>query len=169
MAAGGGYRLGHRARNLQRWQARPPRGFTICPILDWEDRQAGTYRLIGNLTILTDTDTTATIEYGDTLIATLRSPTFNNKPGSSPAQDASFSSLQSGQLDAAQPSRASLRSLALPGPRFRPPPAAEARAASRVAQVRASAHATLRPPAFTRSRGIAYRQRPSPSNLRQPT
>ena len=142
---------------------------TICPILNWEDRAAGTYRLIGHLTILTDTDTTATIEYGDTLTATLRSPTFNNSPGSSPAQEASFSSLRSGLLDAAQPSRASLRSHALPGPRFRPPPAAEARAASRVAQVRASAHATLRPPAFTRSRGIAYRQRPSPGSLRKPT
>lgn len=143
--------------------------FTICPILNWEDREAGTYRLIGNLTILTDTDTTATIEYGDTLIATLRSPTFTNKPGSSPAQDASFSSLQSGLLDAAQPSRASLRSLALPGSCFRPAPATEARAPSRVALVRASAHATLRPAAFTRSRGIAYRQRPSRGDMWEPT
>ena len=150
-----------------------PSAFGICPVLDWEDRQAGTYRLIGNLTIVT-VDTT---EAGDpipadtisTVTGTFRSPTFNNNPAGSPANDASFSSLPSGQLDAAQPSRASFRSLALPGPRYRPPPAAEARAASRVAQVRASAHATLRPPAFTRSRGIAYRQRPSPGNLRKPT
>ena len=146
-------------------------GFNLCPVLDWEDRQAGTYRLVGHMTFLTDTDTTGTgiKTYEDTVTATFRSPTFNNKPGGSPAQDASFSSLRSGLLDAAQPSRTSLRSLALPGPRFRPPPAAEARAASGVAQVRASAHATLRTPAFTRSRGIAHRQRPSPGNLRKPT
>ena len=145
-------------------------GHNLCPVLDWEDRQAGTYRLVGHMTFVT-TDTTVA-NFGDTLsivTGTFRSPTFTNKPGSSPANDASFSSSQSGLLDAAQPSRASLRSLALPGPRFRPPPAAEARIASHVAQVRASAHATLRPPAFTRSRGIAYRQRPSPGNLRKPT
>ena len=148
-----------------------PLGYNICPVLDWPDRQAGTYRMVGNMTILTDTDTTGTgiKTYEDTVTATFRSPTFTNKPGSSPAQDASFSSLRSGQLDAAQPSRASLRSPVLPGPRFRPPPTAEARAASRVAQVRAKAQAALRPPAFTRSRGIAYRQRPSPGNLRKPT
>ena len=144
---------------------------SICPVTDWDSRPAGVYRLVGHMTILTDTDSvvTGSRTYEDTVTATFRSPTFTNKPGSSPAQDASFSSLRSGQLDAAQPSRASLRSLARPGPRFRLPPAAEARAASRVAQVRASAHATLRPPEFTRSRGIAYRQRPSPGNLRKPT
>lgn len=149
----------------------PPQRFNLCPVLDWEDRQAGTYRMVGHMTILTDTDTTGTglPTYEDTVTATFRSPTFNNKPGGGPAQDASFSSLRSGLLDAAQPSRASLRSLALPGPRFRPFPAAEARAASRVAQVRASVHATLRPPAFTRSRGIVYRQGPSAGWLRKPT
>ena len=125
--------------------------------------------MVGHLTTVT-VDTTLA-NRGDTLsvvTSTLRSPTFTNNPGSSPAQDASFSSLQSGLLDAAQPGRASLRSLALPGSRFRTPPAAEARAASRVAQVRASAHATLRPPAFTRSRGIAYRQRPLRGKVREP-
>ncbi len=147
-------------------------GHNICPINDWEDRQAGTYRIVGHMTIVT-VDTT---EAGDPIpsdtvsnvTATFRSPTFTNKPGGDPAQDASFSSLQSGLLDTAQPSRASLRSRALPGSRSRPPPAAEARAASRVAQVRASAHATLRPPAFTRSRGVAYRQRPSRGKVRKP-
>ena len=147
-------------------------GHTICPINDWEDRQAGTYRLIGNLTIVTVDTTEAGVPIpADTLsveTSTLRSPTYTNKPGSNPALDASFSSLQSGQLDAAQPSRASLRSLALPGSRFRPPPAAEARAASRVSQVRASAHATLRPPAFTRSRGVVYWQRSSAGKVREP-
>ena len=145
-------------------------GHTICPVNDWEDRQAGTYRLIGHMTILTDTDSIVTgiPTYEDTVTATFRSPTFNNKPGGSPSPDASFSSLRSGQLDDAQPSRASLRSLALPGPRFRPPPAAEARAASRVAQVRASAHATLRPPAFTRSRGVVYWQRSAAGKVREP-
>ena len=122
------------------------------------------------MTIRTDTDSVVTgiPTYEDTVTATFRSPTFTNNPGSSPAQDASFSSLQSGLLDAAQPGRASLRSLALPGSRFRTPPAAEARAASRVAQVRASAHATLRPPAFTRSRGIAYREWASRDKVREP-
>ena len=125
-----------------------PSNFTICPVKDWEDRQAGTYRLIGHMTILTDTDSVVTgiPTYEDTVTGTFRSPTFNNKPGGSPAQDASFSSLQSGLLDAAQPSRVSLRSLALPGPRFRPPPAAEARAASRVAQMRASHPRDAAPP-----------------------
>ena len=149
-----------------------PSVFNICPILDWEDRQAGTYRMVGHMTIVTvDTTEAGAPNPADTVsnvTGTLRSPTFTNKPGSSPAQDASFSSLQSGLLDAAQPSRASLRSLALPGSRFRTPPAAEARAASRVAQVRASAHATLRPPAFTRSRGIVFRQRPLRGRLWQP-
>ena len=149
-----------------------PPGYTICPVKDWDDRQAGTYRLVGHMTIVTvDTTDVGTPIVGDTVsnvTGTFRSPTFNNNPGSSPAQDASFSSLQSGLLDAAQPSRASLRSLALPGSRFRTPPAAEARAASRVAQVRASAHATLRPPAFTRSRGIVYRQRPLRGKVREP-
>ena len=170
MAAGGGYRVGHRAGNLQRWHTGdglhhlPRRAQTGGP----PGRHLQTDRKYD------DPDRHGhhghrTPTYEDTVTATFRSPTFNNKPGGSPAQDASFSSLRSGPLDAAQPSRASLRSLALPGPRFRPPPAAEARAASRVAQVRASAHATLRPPAFTRSRGIAYRQRPSPGNLRKPT
>ena len=148
-------------------------GHNLCPVQDWEDRQPGTYRMVGHMTIVTvDTTEAGGPDVTDTLsvvTSTLRSPTFTNKPGSSPAQDASFSSLQSGLLDATQPSRASLRSLALPGPRFRTPPAAEGRAASRVAQVRASVHATLRPPAFTRSRGIAYRQWPSRGNLRQPT
>lgn len=143
-------------------------GFNICPVLDWEDRQAGTYRMVGNMTITTVnpndfTDTT------DVTTSTLRSPTFTNKPGGSPANDASFSSLRSGQLDAAQPTRASFGSAVLPGSRFRSRPAGEVRAASRVAQVRATAHATLRPPAFARSRGFAYRQRPSPANLRKPT
>lgn len=142
--------------------------YDICPVLDWEDRQAGTYRMVGNMTITTVnpndlTDTT------DVTTSTLRSPTFTNKPGGSPANDASFSSLRSGQLDAAQPNRESLRSPVLPGSRFRPLAAADARAASRVAQARASTHATLRPPAFTRSRGFAYRQRPSLANLRKPT
>ena len=142
----------------------------VCPVKDWEDRQGGTYRMVGHMTIFTDTDTTGTgpKTYEDTVTSTLRSPTFTNKPGGSPAQDASFSSLQSGLSDAAQLSRASLRSLALPGSRFRPPPAAEARAASRVAQVRASAHATLRPPAFTRSRGIGFRQRALRGKVREP-
>ena len=147
-------------------------GYTICPIAPrLGEMEDGTYRMIGHMTILTDTDSVVTgiPTYEDTVTATFRSPTFDHKPAGSPAHDASFSSLRSGQLDAAQPSRASLRSLALPGPRFRPPPTAEARAASRVAQLRASAYATLRPPAFTRSRGIAYRQRPSPGNLRKPT
>ena len=141
----------------------------VCPVKDWEDREAGTYRMVGHMTIVT-TDT-AQANRGDTLsvvTSTLRSPTFTNNPGGRPAQDASFGSLQSGLLDAAQPSRVSLRSLALPGSRFRTPPAAEARAASRVAQVRASAHATLRPPAFARSRGIAYRERPSRGKVREP-
>ena len=143
-------------------------GFNICPVLDWEDRQAGTYRMVGNMTITTVnpndfTDTT------DVTTSTLRSPTFTNKPGGSPANDASFSSAGSGQLDAGQPTRGSFGSAVLPGSRFRPPPAAEVRAASRVAQVRASAHASLRPPAFTRSRGFAFRQRLSPGNLRTPT
>ena len=130
----------------------------------------GTYRMIGHMTILTDTDTTGTglPTYEDTVTATFRSPTFDHEAESGPAGDASFSSLQSGLLDAAQPSRASLRSLALPGSRFRPVPAAEARAASRVAQVRASAHATLRPPAFTRSRGVVYREWPSRGRLWKP-
>ncbi len=150
-----------------------PRTYTedrVCPVKDWDNRQAGTYRMVGNMTIVT-TDTTLA-NFGDTLsivTSTLRSPTFTNKPGSSPAQDASFSSLQSGLLDAAQPSRASLRTLALPGSRFRTTPTAEARAASRVAQVRASADAALRPPAFTRSRGAAYRQRLSRGKVREPT
>ena len=149
-----------------------PPGYTLCPIRDWEDRQAGTYRMVGHMTFVTvDTTDTGQPIPGDTLsveTSTLRSPTFTNNPGSSPAQDASFSSLQSGLLDAAPPSRAALRSLALPGSPFRTPPAAEARAASRVAQVRASAHATLRPPAFTRSRGNSYRQRPSRGKVREP-
>ncbi|MDE2652748.1 MAG: Ig-like domain-containing protein [Gemmatimonadota bacterium] len=144
----------------------------LCPVKDWEDRQAGTYRLVGNMTFVTvDTTDTGVPDTSDTLsvvTSTLRSPTFTNKPGSSPAQDAAFSSLPSGLLDTAQPSRASHRSLALPGSRFRPPAAAEARAASRVVQVRASAPATLRPPAFTRSRGIVYRQRPLRGWLRKP-
>ena len=148
----------------------PP--YNLCPVFDWEDRQAGTYRMVGNMTIVTvDTLDTGFPDLTDTIsvvTSTLRSPTFNNKPGGGPANDASFSSLQSRRLDAAQPSRASLRSLALPGPRFRPPPAAEARAASRVAQVRASVHATLRPPAFTRSRGVVYWQRSSAGKVREP-
>lgn len=128
----------------------------ICPITPrLDEMQDGTYRMIGHLTFVTvDTTDTGAPDPTDTLsvvTSTLRSPTFDHEAESGPAQDASFSSLQSGLLDAAQPSRASHRSLALPGSRFRPPPAAEARAASRVAQVRASVHATLRPPAFTRS------------------
>ena len=136
VAAGGGHRVGHRAPNPQRrhgpqqFQHLPRQGLGGPPgrhlqtdrqhddphrhHSGWRSRSYPTLR--------------------DTVTATFRSPTFTNKPGSSPAQDASFSSLRSGQLDAAQPSRASLRSPALPGPRFRPPPAAEARAASRVAK-----------------------------------
>ena len=152
-------------------QGTPP--FNLCPVLDWEDRQAGTYRMVGHMTIVTvDTTEAGGPDVTDTLsvvTSTLRSPTFTNKPGSSPAQDASLSSLQSGLLDATQPSRATLRSLALPGSRFRPVSAAEARAASRVAQVRASAHATLRPPAFTRSRAVVYRQRRLRGRVREPT
>ena len=111
----------------------PP--FNICPVLDWADRQAGTYRMIGNMTIVTVNESQDTVS---TVTATLRSPTFINKPAGSPANDASFSSLRSGQWGAAPPSRASLRSAMLP-------------------------------PAFTRSREFAYRQRPLPGNPRKPT
>ena len=144
----------------------PP--YNICPVLDWEDRQAGTYRMVGNMTIVTVNPDDAT-DTTSVTTSTLRSPTFTNKPGGSPANDASFGSAGSGQLDAGQPTRGSFGSAVLPGSRFRPPPAAEVRAASRVVQVRAGVHATLRPPAFTRSRGFTYRQRPSPGNLRRPT
>ena len=111
----------------------PP--FNICPVLDWADRQAGTYRMIGNMTIVTVNESQDTVS---NVTATLRSPTFTNKPAGSPANDASFSSLRSGQPGAAPPSRVSLRSAMLP-------------------------------PAFTRSRGLAYRQRPLPGNPRKPT
>lgn len=111
----------------------PP--FNICPVLDWADRQAGTYRMIGNMTIVTVNESQDTVS---NVTATLRSPTFTNKPAGSPANDASFSSLRSGQPGAAPPSRVSLRSAMLP-------------------------------PAFTRSRGFAYRQRPLPGNPRKPT
>ncbi len=134
----------------------------VCPVKNWPDRPAGIYRMVGRMTTTPTGTTNSTTQ-------TLRTPTFENKLDSDAANDASFSSLESGQLDAAQPSRASFRSPVLPGTRFRPPPTAEARAASRVAQVRAGVHATLRPPAFTRSRGFAYRQRASPANLRKTT
>lgn len=111
----------------------PP--FNICPVLDWADRQAGTYRMIGNMTIVTVNESQDTVS---TVTATLRSPTFTNKPAGGPANDASFSSLGSSQPGAAPPNRASLRSHVLP-------------------------------PAFTRSRGFAYRQRPLPGNPRKPT
>ncbi len=121
----------------------PP--YNICPVLDWGDRQAGTYRMVGNMTIVTvDTTEAGAPIVADTVsveTSTLRSPTFDNKPGSAATSGASF----------------------------RPPPAAEAPDASGVAQMRASAPATLRLPAFARSRGIAYRQRASPGNLRGPT
>lgn len=142
---------------------------TICPINDWEDRQAGTYRLIGHMRILTNTDSTHTPQtYEDTVIATFRSPTFTNDPDSDPANDASFSSLRSNQLDAAQPGRASFRSPVLPGSRFRPSPGAEARAASRVVQVRASTQANGHHPIVVRLRGYGNRQRASGDSLRKP-
>ena len=144
--------------------------FQLCPITPrLDEMEYGTYRLVGHMTFVTRDTTVA--NFGDTLsvvTGTFRSPTFDHEAESGPAGDASFSSLQSGQLDAAQPSRAALRFLAVRGTGFRAVPAGEVRAASGVAQVRASAHATLRPPAFTRSRGVVYRQWPSWGKVREP-
>ena len=127
-------------------------GFNLCPVLDWEDRQAGTYRLVGHMTFLTDTDTTGTgpTTYEDTVTATFRSPIFTNKPGSGPAQDASFSSSQPSKpvpLEApvrrANPLRCSSG-----GPGVGQPPVRQPRLESLK-----SVPGPVRPSAFTRSRG----------------
>ena len=154
----------------------PP--FNICPVLDWEDRQAGTYRMVGNMTIVTvDTLANGTPNPADTVsvvTSTLRSPSFENKPGGGPANDASFGSLGSGRWDAAQPGRESRRSLALPGRGFRALPAGEARSASGVVRegagvVRASAQANGLHPMVARLRGYGNRRRASGDRLWKPT
>lgn len=144
--------------------------YNICPVLDWADRQAGTYRMVGNMTIVTlDTLASGLPDQTDTVsvvTSTLRSPTFENKPGGGPANDASFGSLGSGRPDAAQPGRASRRPLALPGQGFRALPAGEARGASGVVregagEVRASARAIGLHPIVARLRGYGNRRRTS--------
>ena len=144
--------------------------YNICPVLDWADRQAGTYRMVGNMTIVTvDTLASGQPDPTDTVsvvTSTLRSPTFENKPGGGPANDASFGSLGSGRLDTAQPGRGSRRSLALPGRGFRALPAGKARAASGVVregagEVRAGAQANGHHPIVARLRGYGNRRRAS--------
>ena len=146
----------------------PP--YNICPVLNWADRQAGTYRMVGNMTIVTvDTLASGQPDPTDTVsvvTSTLRSPTFENEPGGGPANDASFGSLGSGRLDAAQPGRASRRSLALPGRGFRALPAGEARGARGVVregagEVRAGAQANGHHPIVARLRGYGNRRRAS--------
>lgn len=145
----------------------PP--YDICPVLDWADRQAGTYRMVGNMTIVTlDTLASGLPDQTDTVsvvTSTLRSPTFENKPGGGPANDASFGSLGSGRPDAAQPGRESRRPLALPGRGFRALPAGEARASGVVregaGEVRAGARANGLHPIVARLRGYGNRRRAS--------
>ena len=144
--------------------------YTICPVKDWEDRQAGTYRLIGNMTILTDTDTTQyrPPTYEDTVTATFRSPTFNNKPGA--AQPRTRPSAACGPAcwtplsPAARHSGPSCFRTALPASPGRGGTSRESRRPS--ARKRPRNHTSPRIHPITR---IAYRQRPSPGNLRKPT
>ena len=153
----------------------PP--FNICPVLDWEDRQAGTYRMVGNMTIVTvDTLANGNLDLADTLsveTSTLRSPSFENKPGGGPAQRRVLQQLALRPVGcrSAQPRVTPVLSWFAgrgSGLRaFRTPPAAEARAASGVAEVRASAQAVRRSPAFARSRGVVYREGASRGKVRR--
>ena len=149
----------------------PP--YNICPVNDWEDRQAGTYRMVGNMTIVTvDTLDTGGPDTSDTLsveTSTLRSPSFDNKPGGGAANDGAFGSLGAGWLDAAEAGRAVIRSPVVRGSGLGAGRGGEPRGASGVAEVRVSADAAVDRPAFARSRGMVYRQRASRANLLKPT
>ena len=117
LAAGTGWVTAPRTRRPVTPPSVPP--FNICPVLDWEDRQAGTYRMVGNMTIVTvDTLETGLPDTSDTLsveTSTLRSPSFENKPGGGPANDGAFGSLGSGRGDVGEDGRAVVRSLVVRG------------------------------------------------------
>ena len=133
---------------------------SICPIKDWDDRPAGDYRLVGNMTFVTIDTTQA--NYGDTLnivTGTFRTPTFTNGSSSDPALGASFGALPVGQPHAPDSEARRARS---PRPSARAFDGRHASRSSPASQVLQSAGVRGRRPAFVRPRASAHWSRPPP-------